>query len=62
MMARAVLFIVVVASALAGCSSPEATRARGQGPGADVGNHGDPVEIAGRKDMFNHTPVRGLGR
>ena len=39
--------------------SPEATRARGGGPGADVGNHGDPVEIHGRTDPSHDTPRGG---
>jgi hypothetical protein len=35
---------------LAACASPEAARTRGDGPGADVGNRRNPVEIhAGAK-------------
>ena len=41
--------------ALSACS-PEASRARGGGAGADVGNHGSPVEIHGTQDMFHDTP------
>jgi hypothetical protein len=47
--------------ALAGCS-PEATRARGGGPGADVGNHGADVQIHGPTNPFYGTPIRGAGR
>jgi hypothetical protein len=37
---------------LAGCaSSPEAARVRGE-PGADVGNHGDPVVLLAPPDRF----------
>jgi len=34
----AAIFAVALAAAIFGCS-PEATRTRGGGPGADVGNH-----------------------
>ena len=44
------------ALALVGCSSPETGRTRGGGPGADVGNLGNPVEIHGTKNMFHDTP------
>jgi hypothetical protein len=38
---------------LAGCASPEAVRTRGGGPGADVGNHGQAVELhAGAEPYF----------
>jgi hypothetical protein len=50
---------VLLASA---CSSPEARRARGGGPGADVGNHGTPLEIQGKKDPFHATPLKAPGR
>lgn len=47
---------VALALMAAGCASPEATRVRGGGPGADVGNRGTPVEMhAGAKPYF-HTP------
>ena len=39
--------------------SPEATRARGGGPGADVGNHGSPIEIHGRINPAHDTPRVG---
>ena len=37
---RAVAIAMVSALALAACTSPEATRQRAGGPGADIGNHG----------------------
>jgi hypothetical protein len=36
-------FVLLAAAALAGCTSPEADRVRGGGPGADVGNRGHPI-------------------
>jgi hypothetical protein len=42
----------VVAVMLAGCAaSPEAARVRGE-PGADPGNHGNPVELIAPPDEF----------
>jgi hypothetical protein len=39
---------------LAACASPEAVRSGGGGPGADVGNHGRPVELhAGAKPYYD---------
>ena len=43
---------------LAGCS-PEATRTRGGGPGADVGNWGSPIDMHGRQDVYQRTPNVG---
>ena len=41
-----------------GCGSPEATRTRGQGPGADVGNRRETVRLHGGSDPFWKTPDR----
>jgi hypothetical protein len=42
------------------CSSPEAGRTRGGGPGADIGNRKGPVEFhAGSRPYFK-TPCRGI--
>lgn len=41
---------------LAACDSPEASRGRGTGPGADVGNRGR-VELHGGSQMYYGTPV-----
>ena len=35
--------VPVAVAALAACTSPEAERIRGGGPGADVGNRGSPI-------------------
>ncbi len=43
-------------SLLAACSSPEAGRTRGGGPGADVRNWEQPVELHAGADPFHETP------
>ena len=50
---------LVAAAALGACHSPEARRARGGGPGADVGNRGPSVELHGRTNPFFQTPPFG---
>jgi hypothetical protein len=44
---------------LAAACSPEATRTRGGGPGADVGNHGDPLRLHERIDPSYQEPIVG---
>lgn len=39
-----------------GCTSPESTRGRGTGPGADPGNRGPVVEMHEGSWMFHRTP------
>lgn len=41
---------------LAGCTSPEAERVRGGGPGADVGNRGNPVVMHEGSKPYEGTP------
>jgi hypothetical protein len=41
---------------LAACASPEATRTRGGGPGADVGNRGKVVDMHEGSRPFENTP------
>jgi hypothetical protein len=43
---------------VSGCVSPETTRTRGDGPGADVGNRRATVELHGGSDPFWKTPDR----
>ena len=43
---------------IAGCGSPEATRTRGGGPGADVGNRSRIVEMHEGSEPFWKTPDR----
>jgi hypothetical protein len=48
--------LVAVALALAACTSAEATRMRGQGPGADVRNVGSVVKMHEGSDPYWRTP------
>lgn len=41
---------------LAGCASPETTRVRGGGPGADVGNRAKIVQMHEGSKPFEKTP------
>lgn len=41
---------------LAACTSPEADRVRGGGPGADVGNRGKPVVMHEGSNPYEGTP------
>jgi len=53
---------LLVAAAGLGCTSPEATRTRGGGPGADVGNHPrGPVELHAGARTYSGTPTAGEG-
>jgi hypothetical protein len=38
------------------CTSPEASRDRGGGPGADVRNWGRPVELHAGAEIYHQTP------
>jgi hypothetical protein len=42
---------------IVGCTSPEATRTRGGGPGADVGNRTEEVRVHLGSDPYWDTPV-----
>jgi hypothetical protein len=46
-------------AATAACTSPEATRMRAGGPGADVGNRGD-VELHAGSRPYYRTPTEGV--
>ena len=52
-MRRALLSLV---AAVAACTSPEASRTRGGGPGADVRNRDPIVEMHGGSKMYHETP------
>ena len=54
--ARPLAMTYVCALLLTACSSPEATRTRGGGPGADVGNRGSPVELHAGAQPYHKTP------
>jgi hypothetical protein len=47
---------LALASALAACTSPEATRMRAGGPGADTGNHGREVQMHEGSNPYWRTP------
>ncbi len=55
MSAGRLIFLVLIFS-LFGCTSPEATRTRGGGPGADVGNRTQFLEMHEGSRPFYHTP------
>ena len=56
-MARAALGVALLAVVgIVACNSPEATRMRGGGPGADVGNRGHVVEMHGGSEPYWRTP------
>lgn len=54
---RALRVLTVLVAALAACTSPEATRQRAGGPGADVGNRGDSVDLHAGADPYWRTPA-----
>ena len=52
----AVILLTALSFYLVGCASPETTRMRGGGPGADVGNRGKVVEMHEGSQPFWKTP------
>jgi hypothetical protein len=54
--ARCALLSIAIGVAALACTSPEATRTRAGGPGADVGNRGD-IELHAGADMYHGTPT-----
>jgi len=59
---RGTIAALLVGAAVLGCSSPEATRTRSGGPGADVGNHPrGPVQLHAGARMYTGTPTAGKG-
>ena len=53
---RASVFCLLIGAAA--CASPEARRARGGGPGADLGNHDRVAELHAGAKMYYRTPCR----
>lgn len=49
---------ISMATILIGCTSPESTRSRGGGPGADIGNRGDEVMMHEGSKPYHGTPVK----
>lgn len=56
-MATRPLLVAATLAALVACTSPEATRQRAGGPGADVGNRREPIELHAGADPYYGTPV-----
>jgi hypothetical protein len=56
MCAMRLTVIFMVSIWFAACSSPETTRTRGGGPGADVGNRGKIVHMHEGSRPFERTP------
>jgi hypothetical protein len=52
------LTMLLIAVVVSGCVSPETTRTRGHGPGADVGNRRQTVKLHEGSDPFWKTPDR----
>ena len=48
--------LMIIAVAAAGCTSPEADRSRGGGPGADMGNRSSIVRMHEGSRQFERTP------
>jgi hypothetical protein len=48
--------VLTLALYLGGCTSPETTRTRGGGPGADVGNRGEVVKMHEGSRPYWETP------
>ena len=56
------LGVLIMAGVAVGCTSPESSRPRGGGPGADVGNHPrGAVQIHGGAEMYYGTRTHGVG-
>jgi len=51
-----VLALALLCLVPAACRSPEAVRARGGGPGADVGNRGAALEFHAGAEPYHQTP------
>ena len=52
------LWIVLAGAAITGCTSPEANRQRGGGPGADPNNRPALVKMHEGSRQYHETPVR----
>jgi len=52
----ALVTVPVLVFYLAACASPETTRTRGGGPGADVGNRGQVTRLHEGAKPFENTP------
>jgi hypothetical protein len=48
--------LMITSAVIAGCTSPESTRSRGGGPGADLGNRGSIVRMHEGSRPYEQTP------
>jgi hypothetical protein len=48
--------LTIITAVVAGCTSPEANRSRGGGPGGDVGNRGSIVRMHEGSRPYEQTP------
>jgi hypothetical protein len=48
--------LMITSAVIAGCTSPESTRSRGGGPGADLGNRGSIVRMHEGSRPYEDTP------
>ena len=55
-MSLALITLMAVLLLVAGCASPETSRTRGGGPGADLGNRGKIVQMHEGSKPFEKTP------
>lgn len=56
------MVVLLIAAVALGCTSPESTRSRGGGAGADVGNHPrEAVELHAGNKIYYGTRTHGAG-
>src|SRR5437879_9653235 len=56
------MLVLLIAGVALGCTSPESTRTRGGGAGADVGNHPrDAVQLHAGNKIYYGTRTSGVG-
>ena len=56
------MLVLLIAGVALGCTSPESTRTRGGGAGADVGNHPrDAVQLHAGNKIYYGTRTYGAG-
>ena len=48
--------LMIISAVIAGCTSPETTRSRGGGPGADLGNRGSIIRMHEGSRPYADTP------
>ena len=57
-MNHSLVLLVALFLGMQGCASPEATRTRGGGPGADTGNRGKVIRFHEGARPFEETPKK----